>query len=154
MKLMDNSSRKIMIYIESKSQKVISQKRPKSKKVQLQLGNRECMDNSICSLIWVKFLIRFKGIDPLKISKLEANQLKTVFNESKWKNHLKNNKLTRKWNKRVRILKMKSWLHLKLLAMISRNQPPVQSQLFLKRIILALKDLRRTWASLLKMLGS
>jgi hypothetical protein len=152
MKHMDNSSRKIMIYIESKSQKVISPKRQKSKKVQLQLDNRECMASSICSLIWVKFLIQFKDIDPLKISKLEANQLKTVFNESKWKNHLKNNKLTRKLNKRVRILKMKSWLHLKLLAKISKNQLP--SQLFLKRIIQALKDLRRIWASLLKMLGN
>ena len=74
MKHMGNSSVSIMICKEFKSLKVISQKRRKSKKVKVMLNNREFTANSICNLIWKKFLVQFKDIEASKMSKLEVNR--------------------------------------------------------------------------------
>jgi len=151
MNLVDNSSQKFTIYIEFKLRKVILPKRRKSRKVQLLLRNKECTGNLICSLIWIKFLIQLKVIESLMISKLEVYLSKTAFKEFKWKNHQLNNKLTKSWNKKIKIKIriIKNWLLLKWPAKkISRNQL-VPSQLFSKKITPVLKHSKKTWASLL-----
>ena len=67
MSLVGNSLVNIMIFIESKLQKVILQRR-RSKKVLTQLLNREFTASLIFNLIWKKFLVQLMGIELLMIN--------------------------------------------------------------------------------------